>query len=127
MRVVCRADQELRIHEHVRSPEYVILRYWVHVVDDDPSQDIIALDTEVASVVSHDKLITQLLPFGRSIEHLIEVPIVAERVLSDATVIQLEISESLLEGLELHKLRVGPDLLARHRRYHLPLSSFAWP
>jgi hypothetical protein len=57
----------------------VIYTHWVHVVDDDAVVDVIALYAEIASVVSKDYVMPDLLPLSRPIELLIEPTIVTER------------------------------------------------
>src|SRR5690606_8937183 len=64
-------DEELRI-ENIVSPELNVLdRHRVEVMDVDPIVDLMALDSEIAPIVSDDDRAADVLPLTRSIEPLV--------------------------------------------------------
>lgn len=74
----CR-NEIVGINERVRARYDVIHIDWIHVVNKDPAVDLESFNTKVATVVSNDYLVSQILPLSRLVESLVDVAIETER------------------------------------------------
>jgi len=74
-RVVCTdrcGDEEFRIDKRWIPLENIDLCDWVHVVNDDSTMDLIALDTQIAAIVSDNNRIPNTDPLSRAVKALID-------------------------------------------------------
>jgi hypothetical protein len=63
----------------------VLYIHRVHVVNIDTVVDLVPRNAEIAPIVSGDHMRSDLVPFGRAIELLVQVTIVTEGYSTDAT------------------------------------------
>lgn len=85
MSVVCDRDEELRIENLFFAMDDLIDSHRIHVVDDHPVMNLMVGNTHVATKISSDYLMANLLPLSRSIETLVDVALEAEGRLTDNT------------------------------------------
>lgn len=67
-----RGDKELRIDKRQIPLQNIDLRDWVHVMDDDSTVDLIALDAQITAIVSDNNLVSSLSPLSRAVKALID-------------------------------------------------------
>lgn len=99
MGFVCCRDQVLGIEDVEVAVVNIFRRDGVHVVDDDPVINLKAFDTQVATKVSSDYLVSDSLPLRRAIECLIEVALIAECSSTNAPT-NLQIFKPLFKSIQ---------------------------
>ena len=91
-------DQVIGIQKKLGSILYVLQTYWVHVVNNDLSVNIVSFDAEITAIISDYYLVSNSFPFPRTgVKHLIEYPVESEGLLTDGAM-ELQIIESLFKG-----------------------------
>jgi len=78
MRPSGHTDQVLGVDYVVIEVNDVIESDRVHVMHEDGTVNMVTFDSEVASVVSDDHLVSYGSPFSAGVELLIEMPVIAE-------------------------------------------------
>jgi hypothetical protein len=73
------ADQELRVNDLIATADNVFDTHRVHMMNDDPVEDVETLDPEITAQVSSDNVVADKPPLSRPVELLIHPAIVAER------------------------------------------------
>lgn len=68
---------------------------WVDVVDDDLSEDRVAVETHVHAVVSNDDCVTDRFPPARSVEGLVEVSLPTVGLFTDVAVSERQIPKPI--------------------------------
>lgn len=71
-------DQEVGIQKIFIALMDVLDCDWVHVMDKDPVMNLIALDPKVATVITDDYLVPNMLPLSGSVESLVQPSIIAK-------------------------------------------------
>ena len=80
----------------------------IHVVDVWISMNLIALDSQIASVVTYDDVMTQIPPLPRRIELLIHPSVEAEGRITNSTV-QFQVSIPVFNRFQALKLSVASN------------------
>lgn len=114
VRLVGYSDKILRIEDCFVLMNDVINRHWIHMMDDDLIEDLIAFDSEVQTKISSDYFVSNVFPFRRSIESLIEVSIETESGSANRA-FELKVVETLFESLKTPKFRVSSNPHSHHR------------
>lgn len=78
MRIMSSCDQKVWIEKIFLARMNVIDSHRVHMMDKDLVMDLMPLDTEVTTVISHDNVVSELSPLPRSVESLVQPPVVAK-------------------------------------------------
>lgn len=117
--------QELWIEDALVSVGNVVHRHRIQVMNGYPVIDLIALNTQIASVIPQDNLATAPPPLTRGIELLIQPPVRPEAG-DPYRRMQLKIPESLPETLDPDQLGITSQSLGSHRFQH-SLSTLSWP
>ncbi len=113
-----RADEKLRIQDVWIEVLEVLRTHRIHVVDVDPAVDWKVRMGELTALISENHFVTNLLPRRRGIEGLVQPTIRTKRRIPDLT-FESQVTESLLERIQLHELGVGPSRRT-HRNHHPP-------
>jgi hypothetical protein len=71
-------DQVFGVENPFLEVDYLVDGHRIHVMNQKTRLDLEALDTKVASVVSKDNLTPNSLPIVRSVELLVDPPVVTE-------------------------------------------------
>lgn len=103
--VVGYTDKELGIHQVVGCLPDVVDVDRIHVVNYDLAVNLITLHCQIHSVIPHDHIVAYTLPFGRSVELLIEISLEAERLFSNFAT-ELKVVEPFLESVQEDELRI---------------------
>lgn len=109
MRSVGGGDKILWIQDKRRPIDDVLHGDRIHVVDHQPSMDLIASHAQIASVVSKNNDVSNVSPFGRSVKPLVD-PSIRTKGLFTNLATKVEIAEALFECLEPSKLSVSSNL-----------------
>lgn len=75
--------------------------------------DIVSFDSQIATVVTYDNVVSDITPLGRSVESLIDVSIESERYISDLPV-EREVFVSILKRFHSSKIRIRSNHRIRH-------------
>lgn len=68
-------------------------------MDQDSSPNLVTVDSEIATIVSNDDLVSQTSPLGGSVEPLVDVAIESESLFADNP-LEGQIVEALSESFE---------------------------
>ena len=78
MRLVCYANQVVKIQSTSRSVQDVLFVDRVHVVHDNSIMNLMSFDSEITTFISRYDVVTKATPFTGCIELLIDPTITAE-------------------------------------------------
>ena len=106
-------DQVLWLEYPFVAVTKVVDHHRIHVMDIDPTVDLVPIDSQIATIVTNDDMIPNLLPLARPVELLVDVAVPTKRGISNVSV-EGEVAVALFEGFELEKLRIRPN--PRHSR-----------
>src|SRR4051794_20540131 len=87
----------------------MLRQHRIHVMDQRSIVDLVALYTQVTTIVSDNYIISKTSPFSRSIELLVDVTIETESHYTDLSG-KRQITESLFERVESSQFRVSKNL-----------------
>lgn len=99
------ANKVFGVHQIVSSESDVVDSNGIHVMNYDLTVNLIAIHSQVHSVVTHNHIVSYALPLSRSVELLIKISFEAERFFSNFA-IELEILESLFKSVQENELRI---------------------
>jgi hypothetical protein len=71
-------DQVLRIEHPLLASFEIFWQHGIHVVNQQPAVNIVAWNPKITSAVPEHDLITDILPFPRAVEVLVDPPIEAK-------------------------------------------------
>lgn len=93
------ADQELGIKNILIMRDEIVRHHRIHVMYVDPVMDLKARQAEITPTISCNNHVADLSPQPGSIEILVHVAVVAERVSTD-NASKFQVLEAILLGLE---------------------------
>src|SRR5438477_8690745 len=102
-------DKILWIQSKRRPIDNVLHGDWIHMVNHQPPMDLIARNTQVASVVPQNNDIANASPLERAIEPLVD-PSVRTKSLCTNLAAKIEIVEAFFERWNTSQLSVGSNL-----------------
>jgi hypothetical protein len=82
---VAGCDEELRIEYAEVSLKHILWFHGIHVMDIKSIVNFVTINTEITTIVSDNDVLTNLLPFARSVKHLVDVSIEPEGCIADST------------------------------------------
>ena len=100
---MCYCDQELGIEYSWIAAFDINDVHRIHVMNVDSIVDIKTFDTKVASVITHDHMVTDITPFSGSIKGLVEVAIKPEGYITNLAV-EREVFVSFLKRIQTANL-----------------------
>ena len=107
-------DQVVYVEQRVGARNNVIRVDWIHVVNQDPTVDLVPIYTKITTVVADNNFVSKIAPLSRRVESLVQIAIKAERADPDMAT-QRQITKALSEVLDATKLSVCPKDRHRHR------------
>lgn len=85
VRSMGRCDEELRVENATVAVSDVLNLHWIHVMNDGTTRYVVAVDAEVASVVSCNHVVANLLPLARGVELLVDPSVETESAITNNT------------------------------------------
>nr|DAW19383.1 MAG TPA: hypothetical protein [Caudoviricetes sp.] len=86
MRIKGNTNKIVWIENHLTTLINVVYSHGIQMVDIDSQMKVITFDSKITAIVTNDYLITNMFPFSRTIESLIDVSIITKRFSSDSPV-----------------------------------------
>src|SRR4051812_33525692 len=96
VRSVGGGDKVLRIQDKRRPIDYVLHGDRIHVMNHQPSMDLVTGNAQVTSVVSENNDVSNVSPFERSVKPLVDPPIRPEGRLTHLTT-KIKVGKAIFE------------------------------
>jgi hypothetical protein len=101
------SDKKFGIDDRKITMKNIVLRDWIHMVDNDSTMDLIARNTEITPVISDNNRVSSMSPFSRAIKALIDPSIEPKGTCSYNTT-EREVLKTFFVCFEPCKLRITP-------------------